>query len=976
MRRSIAVILKLGALALVVALGLGWALRLRIATALVDRTLREAEVPASYRITRIGPFAERMEDVRIGDPARPDLIARRIDLRLGYGADGPFVAHVAAEGVRLRATVDRGGLHLGALDRLLPSSTTGKTLLPDLDVAVRDARLALATPNGAIEVALDGSGNAARSFAGHARVTAGALRLASCALSGAAADLRLVTAAGAPRATGPVAIARTVCPHVTLGPGTAAIDASSSPTLNRIALRAVLDGFDGAAGPARFGGAHGVLAAAGTFGALTARISLAAAHFALPEAALAVARSASLAADTPLAAPGRQAAAAAARLLRGATLDAEFNAAILGEAVTLRLKRATVAGPDGARVTATPRGGLDWSPERWRADGDVVAEGGGLPSLTLALHQTAAGAPLSATGRVARYRAGEAAFAVPSFRVAWDGRDTRFDAIALIDGPLGGGFVQGLRLPVTGEASASGALVIGRGCQPVAFRRLRLAGFTFADTRARLCGQPILARAANGALRIDMASGPLRLAGRSDAGQPMTLDATRLRLTGDALDAAGLAVTLGETRLAVDHLAGRLSGGGAGGDFSGAAGAIAKVPLLLSDGAGHWRFAAGGLDLDGGFRLRDAAPSPRFNPLAGDGMRLRFADGRIDATATLTEPTSHTAVATVTVAHRLATTTGHALIDVPGIPFAPKRLQPEALTPLTLGVVANVAGTVSGRGRIDWTADGVTSSGSFATDALDLAAAFGPVTGIRGEVRFTDLLGLVTAPHQEATIAEINPGVAVANGVVHYQLLGAERVQVEDARWPFAAGVLRLDPTMLDFAEDAERRLTFRVDGLDAAAFVQQLEFPNIAATGTFDGTLPMIFDRQGGRIDGGFLAARKGGGTLAYVGELSSADIGTMGKLAFDALKAIRYSSLDIAFDGRLDGEMISQVRFTGIREATPEQSLVTRLIRNLPFRFNIRIRAPFRGLVGSARAYMDPRLLLNQAEPAVQTPASEAVR
>ena len=100
------------------------------------------------------------------------------------------------------------------------------------------------------------------------------------------------------------------------------------------------------------------------------------------------------------------------------------------------------------------------------------------------------------------------------------------------------------------------------------------------------------------------------------------------------------------------------------------------------------------------------------------------------------------------------------------------------------------------------------------------------------------------------------------------------------------------------------------------------------------------------------------------------------MGKLAFDALKAIRYSSLDISLDGRLDGEMVSRVRFTGVREATPEQNLITRLIRNLPFRFNIQIRAPFRGLVGSARAYMDPRLLLNQARPASATPGEPAVQ
>ena len=207
--------------------------------------------------------------------------------------------------------------------------------------------------------------------------------------------------------------------------------------------------------------------------------------------------------------------------------------------------------------------------------------------------------------------------------------------------------------------------------------------------------------------------------------------------------------------------------------------------------------------------------------------------------------------------------------------------------------------------------------------------------------------------------------MSVTNGVVHYQLTGRDRVHVEDAHWPFAGGDLRLDPTTLDFGAEVERHLTFRIAGLDAAAFVQQLDFPNISATGTFDGVLPMIFDHSGGRIEGGTIIARKSGGSLAYVGELSNADIGAMGKLAFDALKAIRYSALDISLDGRLDGEMVSRVRFTGVREATPEQSLVTRLIRNLPFRFNIQIRAPFRGLVGSARAYIDPRLLLTQIPP-----------
>ncbi|WP_420139372.1 hypothetical protein, partial [Sphingomonas sp.] len=61
---------------LVIGIAALWFARFQLATRFVDNNLRAAHVPASYRFTKVGPFQERMEDVRIGDPAAPDLIAR------------------------------------------------------------------------------------------------------------------------------------------------------------------------------------------------------------------------------------------------------------------------------------------------------------------------------------------------------------------------------------------------------------------------------------------------------------------------------------------------------------------------------------------------------------------------------------------------------------------------------------------------------------------------------------------------------------------------------------------------------------------------------------------------------------------------------------------------------------------------------------------------------------------------------------
>jgi len=973
-RRPIATAILVFAGLLLLALLLAWSLRFRIATGIVERRLAAAHMPASYRLTRIGPFRERMEDMRIGRAVAPDLIARRIDVEIGYGWGGPLVRAVRVDGVRLRARLDRNGLSLGSIDRLMPRSAGGQTKLPNLALELRDVQLALATPNGAIRAAIEGTGNPQREFHGRARIEAPALRLASCALNAVDADLKIVATAGTPLAEGPVRIRQTACPALGLGAGSARIALSSDKVLQNLNLRATLDGFGGQAGPARFSGVRGAIKALGRIGDLAVTARLGVRSLALPDVARRVAQSGAMTAGTPVGPTGKRAADAVARMLAKSDAVADLVATLHGRQADFHLRRLDLADATGGRISITERGGISWTAQGWRTDADLSSGGGTLPTMNLRLHQAAPGAPLTGTARLADYRAGEAMLGADAVRFAWNGRRARFAMMLRIDGPFSGGFVHGLTLPAQGAAVADGNMAVDLGCQPVSFRQLQLAGFTFEGTRLSVCGRPVVMRS-GGALRIDASSGPVRLTGQTRSGAPVILSAAQLRVTQAGFTAAGADAALGppdrQTHFAIVDLNGKFDRTGVAGAFAGASGMIANVPLAIADAGGAWRFAGGLLHLKGDLRVSDAAATARFNPLATDDALLDLKDNLIRATATLREPASKAAVAEVAIEHDLTSGAGHALLDVQGIAFAPKGLQPEKLTPLTLGVIANVAGTISGNGRIDWSPNDLTSSGTFGTDRIDLAAAFGPVTGIKGQIHFTDLLGLVSAPDQEATIAEINPGVQVANGVVHYQLTGHSQVKVADATWPFAGGTLRLEPTVLDFGAEAERHLTFRIDGLDAASFVQQLDFPNIAATGAFDGVLPMIFDQNGGRIENGQIVARKGGGTLAYVGELSNAELGTMGKLAFDALKAIRYSSLDISLDGRLDGEMVSRVRFTGVREATPEQSLVTRLIRNLPFRFNIQIRAPFRGLVGSARAYMDPRLLLNQAQPA-RTPQS----
>jgi hypothetical protein len=321
-------------------------------------------------------------------------------------------------------------------------------------------------------------------------------------------------------------------------------------------------------------------------------------------------------------------------------------------------------------------------------------------------------------------------------------------------------------------------------------------------------------------------------------------------------------------------------------------------------------------------------------------------------------------VTNVSIEHRLSTGAGHAVLEVPGLTFGPG-LQPAELTRLTEGVIALVNGTIRGQGRIDWNSAGkVTSSGDFSTANLDLAAPFGPVTGLSGNIHFSDLLGLTTPPGQVVTVKSINPGILVENGIIRYQLLPNQLVRIERGEWPFMGGRLILHETVLNFGRPAAKRLTFEVVGLDAHTFIQTLGFKELDATGTFDGVLPMIFDESGGRIVGGRLDSRPGGGSLAYNGVVNKADLGTMGNIAFNALRDLRFKSMIIRLDGDLAGEFTTRLAIEGVGLGqTTTQKLIRSLLSKIPLKLNVTISGPFRALIATAKSFNDPRQVISNA-------------
>jgi translocation and assembly module TamB len=1012
-------------LVLVVLLAVAWALRKPIAGNYIDREFARRHVQARYTVTHLGFRTQRIENFVIGDPAHPDLTARWVELKLSWGWRRPRVALITARGVRLNGRVVNGRLSLGQVDRLLPPPSGLPFRFPDQNVDVAQTSIRLDTPAGRVGIALEGKGKLSDGFRGRMAAASPALSLGGCRLARPAGVWTVAIDKLRPHVVGPARLESLACGDAAgvtmaslnldaaLAPGLdawrgaadvkAAAARASGAAMARVGGRLTFDGNKAetrgklelaaasaripgfAAGRTGLAGAYSVSSASGRIafaGDASARgMSGGAAAVRPLMAAL------SSAGGTPAGPIGDAWAAALGRAVRGFDLFGTLHVVQEAGRGAVRFDSARIASRSGARLVLSGGDGLrfGWPRGGVQIDGNFALSGGGLPAARFALDQSRPGGPISGSGRIAPYSAGGATLALGTLRFsAAPGGVTRIDTVATMDGPLSNGRVGGLTLPVSVRLDGRGGFAFDERCTAASFRFFTTGSLRLGPTRATLCptGRGLLWKGGRGGVQGGATIAAPHFAGT--IGQaPVTIDMGRLRFGLDRPNFTGsdLAVRFGRagsiSRLDLASLSGRFVRGGAvSGTYSGLSGRLANVPLLLSKGAGPWRLDRGNLEVHGSLTVADDNPAPRFYPLLAKDFGLTLIDSRIAAKGWLFDPETGTRIVEADIAHSLVTGTGRVLLDVPGIRFG-QDYQPEQLTRLTTGVVALVNGTVEGKAEIGWSPRGSTSSGTFSTKGMNMAASFGPVENLTTSVHFTDLLNLVSAPGQVAEVGTIRTGIDVFDGLVRYQLLAGQRVGVEGGRWPFAGGTLILDPTILDFSRQTAKQLTFRVEGIDAARFIQQMEFANITATGTFDGIIPMVFDERGGRIVGGHLIARPEGGTLSYIGELTDKQLGVYGKLAFDALKSLRYNKLTIDLDGALDGEFVAGIHLDGVaRNASvtvaPSGGISGMVagralsqLAKIPFKFVIRIRGPFRAVIGTARSLEDPTNLIQSVLP-----------
>ena len=1016
----IAMFVALGLLVLLaIAIAGVWIERQPIATHYLKGEFERRGVTASYHLDRVGLRTQEVSNLVIGDPKRPDLVARFAHIETRLKLSGNFeVYRIVARGVRLRGRLVHNRISWGQIDRMMPPPSNKPFALPDFAVDIADSSISLATPFGPVGLALQGSGKLSGGFAGRAAIASQRLAPGRCAAENIFANVAVAVVARRPQIYGPVTADLFACPASRFRVEAPRFDAKASfneaftriDGSGRMAMTSLAAGDNGLAnfvGDISYRGAlnnvsGGVRLSAeqsrmGTIFADRTRLSgryhlngkagtfEMAGNYAADTASLAPSMFAGItqplaaAAKTPIGPVATSMANAFIRTARNFNSSGRVTVVNFPGGGAARINEANVVGPGGARARVFGGSGVTyyWPSGGLRFDGNLETNGGGLPQARVTLRQPRAGAPMSGTADVAPYTAKGQTLSLATLRFG-PGPDgsTALSTVARLDGKFPGGRVQALQLPIQGQVGQGGSFAFGTSCAVVSFNYLQMSSLQLGRTRLPVCpvGRAIVSKSQSGPVQASARMPSPVLNGRLGS-SPFHLQAAMGLLTAQQFGFDRLAMRLGQPSSPILFDAVRLNGRfgrDLSGNFTGATASIGKVPLLLSDGVGKWLYRNKDLVVDASLMVADKNPDPRFYPLQSDNVHFTIAGDYVRATGALHHPATGTLVTDVNIEHQLSSGAGHAILDVPGLAFGPT-LQPDQLTRLTEGVVALVNGVVKGQGRIDWSSGGkVTSTGDFSTAGMDLAAPFGPVTGLTTSVHFTDLLEMETAPHQVATIATINPGITVTDGVIHYQLLPHNLVRVERGEWPFMGGRLILHETILNFGSPSAKRLTFELQGFDAKMFIDSLGFQGIEITGTFDGVLPMIFDESGGRIVGGRLDSRPPGGRLHYTGTKPK---GLMAGTAVNLLSDIRYQSMIIRLDGDLAGEFATRLTVDQV-SLGPSHGLLAGLVRSafskLPIRLNVNINAPFRALIQMGKAFKDPTQVIAPVMPfPVDSPA-----
>jgi hypothetical protein len=341
----------------------------------------------------------------------------------------------------------------------------------------------------------------------------------------------------------------------------------------------------------------------------------------------------------------------------------------------------------------------------------------------------------------------------------------------------------------------------------------------------------------------------------------------------------------------------------AGGALRGMSAEAPFLAMRFADVAGALTATGGpaGIGLDArvdAARVADTTSPVRFYPVNAAG-----AAGLIDqawhGTFDLTRGGHR--LGRLVLAHDGRSGTGGIDITTPELVFAEGGLQPAELTPLAALLGPPVTGTARFEGRIDWAADEAgSSSGLLTVPGIDFTSPAGRITGMKGDIAFTSLTPLITAPNQVLTATQLESIAPLTDLDLTFGL-DAAAITVSGGELAVAGGTIRLEP----FSLPLDRSLPFTgvivLDQVQLGEIIAGAGFGDrVQMDAVVSGRLPFVSDPASGiKVTGGSLFAAQPGRLSIQRTALSDLEAGGGGAVPPSTVEDLAYQAMEnLAFD------------------------------------------------------------------------------
>jgi hypothetical protein len=242
--------------------------------------------------------------------------------------------------------------------------------------------------------------------------------------------------------------------------------------------------------------------------------------------------------------------------------------------------------------------------------------------------------------------------------------------------------------------------------------------------------------------------------------------------------------------------------------------------------------------------------------------------------------------------------------------------EPSFRATLKTGAGLPIAGRVDARGQVEREQGERLLNATIALRDASYTSEIARASGINGTIALR-APPLHTPKQQVLSMARLEIGVPLTDGLIEFTLRRNGTVAVELAVLHFASGELRAENVVLDLAAK-ETAVTLEARGLDLTEVLSHVDLPDIEGTGFVEGELPLVISQSAIVVKDGLLRAAEGGGKIVYtpdektraLAESRPNDLG----LAVAAFSDFQYEILEARLDGELQGEMKIGLHVRGV--------------------------------------------------------------